>query len=213
MPPILIDLDDTLLDDRAASHIAFASFVQIHASSLNMLSGAELLFRWQTIAARHWQRFEKGEISFLEQRRLRVRDFLGTALTNDQADEAFLPYLLAYEASWQLFPDVSEFLKQTADIPKIIVSNGDREQQLRKICATGLEAHFIDLVTPQDCGYWKPHPAIFLAAASELMAKPADCLMIGDDPIRDIEPAKILNMKWFHVQRNLPQNGLLQALV
>jgi putative hydrolase of the HAD superfamily len=213
MRPILIDLDDTLLDDRAACRIAFASFMQAHAPSLNNLSDTDLLSRWKIITARHWQRFEKGELSFLEQRRLRVRDFLGTVLTDDQADEAFLPYLMAYESSWQLFPDVGEFLKLTADVPKIIVSNGDREQQLRKICATGLAAHFIDIITPEDCGYWKPNPEIFIAAARILNVKLSDCLVIGDDFFRDIVPAKRLGMKWFHVERSVPQSGLLQALV
>lgn len=212
MRPILIDLDDTLLDDRAATSAAFTAFVQAHATGFNQLSNAELLSSWRSIAARHWIRFEKGELSFLEQRRIRVCEFLGQELTDAEADNAFLPYLQAYEAAWKLFADVSEFLVKTANIPKVIVTNGDRDQQLRKVVATGLAAHFVGIVTPMDCGYWKPNPEIFIAAAHMLGAEPSSCIMIGDDPVRDIAPAKALGMKWFHVEREHTQRSLLHVL-
>jgi len=211
MRPILIDLDDTLLDDRAATRTAFTAFVQAHAAGLKHTSNAELLSSWRSIAGRHWIRFEKGELSFLEQRRIRVCEFLGKELTEAEADEAFLPYLQAYEAAWKLFADVGEFLAKTADIPKVIVTNGDRDQQRRKVIATGLAVHFVGIITPMDCGYWKPDPGIFVAAARMLGAEPSSCMMIGDDPVRDIAPAKALGMKWFHVERE--QRCLLHALV
>ena len=68
----------------------------------------------RTVFAKHWVRHERGELSFVEQRRARVREFLGIDFTDAEADQALLPYLHAYEASWQLVPGVHEFLERSA---------------------------------------------------------------------------------------------------
>lgn len=138
----------------------------------------------------------------MEQRRCRVRDFLGRQLTDEEADEAFLPYAKAYERSWKLLPAAEEFLERTRHIPKVIITNGERGQQLNKVRVTGLSEHVIGVVTPSDCGHWKPHPKIFLAALTMLGATGAECLMVGDDLVRDIEPARKLGMRCFIVEKN-----------
>lgn len=191
---LLLDLDGTLLDDRAATRAGLEAFLTFHARTDTGFSRDEQLSLWRSISARHWQCYETGEITFAEQRRRRVREFLGRPLSDEEADEAFEPYRDSYERSWRLLPGVAEFLVRTKHIPKAIVTNGDREQQLRKAKRIGLHEHVVGVVTPSDCGHWKPHPSIFLAAASMLRVSPNDCLMIGDDPIRDIEPAKALGM-------------------
>ena len=191
---ILLDLDGTLLDDRTATHSALDAFLTFHARNDTGLSRDEQLGVWRSISTRHWQRYEEGEITFAEQRRWRVREFLGSRLSDREADAAYEPHRDAYERSWRLLPGVSEFLARTHRIPKVIVTNGDREQQLRKTQRLGLHEHVVAVVTPSDCGHWKPHPSLFLAAAAILRVDPSECLMIGDDPVRDIEPAKELGM-------------------
>jgi putative hydrolase of the HAD superfamily len=198
MRGILLDLDDTLIDDRSSTRAALEAFLVAHR--FGDARREELLAKWRTIAMRHWLRYEAGEVSFLEQRRCRVRDFLGRKLSDAEADAAFLPYASAYERSWTLLPGVAEFLARTRQIPKVIVTNGDREQQLRKVRATKLSDHVIGVVTPSDCGHWKPHPNIFLAGLALLGASAAECVMVGDDEVRDIEPAKKLGMRCFIVE-------------
>lgn len=198
MRGILLDLDDTLLDDRNSTRVALEAFLVAH--QLHKAGREEQLAAWRAIATRHWLRYEVGEISFLEQRRCRVRDFLGRQLDDGEADEAFLPYATAYERSWKLLPGVAQFLERTRHIPKVIVTNGERGQQLDKVRATGLSEHVIGVVTPSDCGHWKPHPNIFLAALTMLDATAAECLMVGDDLVRDIEPARQLGMRCLIVE-------------
>jgi putative hydrolase of the HAD superfamily len=198
MRGILLDLDDTLIDDRSSTRVALKAFLVAH--QLDEASREELLVTWHTIAARHWPRYEAGEISFLEQRRCRVRDFLGRQLSDEEADQAFLPYASAYVGSWKLLPGVMEFLDRTRDIPKVIITNGDRDQQLHKVRATGLAEHVVGVVTPSDCGHWKPHPNIFRAGLTMLGVPAAECLMVGDDEVRDIEPARRLGMRCFVVE-------------
>jgi len=212
MHALLLDLDDTLLDDRSASANGFVAFLSAHRHKCAFSDDAEALQAWRDAANRHWLRYEQGEISFQEQRRCRVRDFLGEPLSDAAADASFRVYQEAYEASWRLLPDVSEFLSRTRSIPKVIITNGDRETQLRKIDATGLRPHVRGVVTPGDCGHWKPSITIFRAALELLSVRPEDCLMIGDDVRRDIEPAAALGMRSFHVQPGVPGRGLLDAI-
>ena len=194
---LLLDLDDTLLDDRGATRFALDALLAAHG-----LNGAERdthLATWRSISQRHWVRYEAGEIGYFEQRRYRIRDFLGQPLTDDQADDAVRPYVEAYQRAWRLLPGVPEFLAATRHLPKVVVTNGERGQQLRKMRATGLLEHVRGVMTPGDCGYWKPHPMIFAAALELLGHGAAECLMVGDDEARDIAPARALGMRFVHV--------------
>jgi putative hydrolase of the HAD superfamily len=201
MQPLLIDLDDTLVDDRTATARAFSAFLDAHADRVAAADPVALLARWHALAQQHWARFERGEVSFQGQRRDRVRGLLQAPLSDAEADAAFEPYWQAYESSWQLFPDVPGFLARTRGHPKVIVTNGERPQQLRKLEATGLLAHMVAVVTPTDCGHWKPHPEMFAAALRALDVPAADCLMIGDSLVNDVAPAQALGMASFHVDR------------
>jgi putative hydrolase of the HAD superfamily len=198
MRGMLLDLDDTLIDDRGATRVGLEAFLGAH--DFDQAGRDKHLVTWRAIAARHWLRYEAGEISYLEQRRCRVRDFLGRDLSDKEVDEAFLPYANAYERSWRLIPGVAAFLERTNHVPKVIVTNGERNQQLRKINATRLLEHVVGVVTPSDCGHWKPHPNIFLAGLAMLGVAAAECLMVGDDVVRDIEPARKLGMSCFTVE-------------
>jgi putative hydrolase of the HAD superfamily len=206
---LLIDLDDTLVDDRAATRVAFGAFLAHHAPGADE---AAALARWRATMWRHWRRYEANEITFAEQRRERVREFLGRALDDAEADAALLPYLHAYQRTCFVCPDVAAFLERTRAIPKVVVTNGERQQQLGKLARAGLDAHFVGVVTPMDCGVSKPHPDIFRAAVRLLGVPLADCVMVGDDLERDIAPARALGMRAFHVDHDDPAAGLLRAL-
>lgn len=198
MRGILLDLDDTLVDDRSAMRAGVEALLAAHHPG--QANREEHQAAWRASAERYWQRYEAGEISYLDQRRGRIRDFLGRSLDDAQADEALLPYVNAYESAWKLLPGVTEFLARTRHIPKVIVTNGEKAQQLRKVCATGLSEYVVGVVTPADCGQWKPHPAMFLAGLALLGVPAADCLMVGDSGEKDIEPARKLGMRAFHVE-------------
>jgi putative hydrolase of the HAD superfamily len=212
MQAILLDLDDTLMDDRGATAKGFTAFLAAHREKCAYSCDEDALTAWRNAARRHWIRYEQGELSFQEQRRWRIRDFLGEVLSDAEADAAFRIYQEVYEESWQLLPEVAEFLARTHALPKVILTNGDRETQLRKAEVTGLTAHVRGVITPADCGHWKPSIGIFQAAIDLLNVKPKECLMIGDDLRRDVEPAAALGMRSFHVQLGVPGRGLLDAI-
>jgi len=196
---LLLDLDDTLLDHRSAARQAFVAWRAALAGARSDETVEEAFGRWETITTRLWLRHRVGEISFLTLRRERLREFLGEPVPDARADELFAPYRLAYERHWALVPDGAEFLRRSAHLPRVIVTNGPREMQHRKLAALGLADQVVGVVTPEDCGHAKPRPEIFHRALSLLGLGPGDCMMIGDDRDCDIEPARALGMASFQV--------------
>lgn len=209
MRGILLDLDNTLVDDRHATAQGFRAFLAEHGPGASGDDPAAELNRWQAILDKHWERYENRGISFEDQRRCRVREYLGIALEDAAADRAFSAYQRGYESAFRRLPGVTEFLNRTVDIPKVIVTNGPREVQSKKIRATLLEPHVVGVVTPGDCGHCKPSPGIFEAALGMLQLGASECLMIGDDLVRDIEPARRLGMSGLHIR---PGGNLLEAI-
>lgn len=84
----------------------------------------------------------------------------------------------------------------------VVVSNGEKEQQLKKLKILGIESFFISHVFPSDTGIFKPDPRIFLLASQQLDVPPQNCLSIGDNLEYDIMPCKSINMKVLLIDRN-----------
>ncbi len=203
---LLLDLDGTLFDDKAAMAEATKAFFLAHEKALNGETFDVFFQRWCSIADKCWARFLSGELSFEGQRRERVREVLGQEVSDAEADEAFGPHHDAYENTWGCYADVTEFLQRTKNLRKITVTNGQRDQQRLKMKKTGLLADIPDLVTPEDAGVSKPDVGIFNYALRALGAKPEEAMMIGDDHECDIAPAKKLGMRTLWVRR--PEIGL-----
>jgi putative hydrolase of the HAD superfamily len=83
----------------------------------------------------------------------------------------------------------------------VIVTNGERPQQMQKIQACELLNHLVAVITPSDCGCWKPDRAMFDAALKILQIPAQSCMMVGDSLENDIEPARAMGMAFFHVDR------------
>ena len=195
---LLVDLDDTLLDDRGAMASAVLRFRERHALAPDE-DDASLVALWDEAGRMLWRRLSLGEVSLQEQRRIRLRQVFRLDLTDQDADDLFANYLTFYERSWALLPGADDFLAATAHLPRVIVTNGHRPQAQRKLQKCGLENRFMALVTPEDCGVRKPDPAIFTYALNLLGVRASEALMIGDNIEVDIEPALALGMKVFHV--------------
>lgn len=59
---VLLDLDDTILDFRAAEHAALRKAL----TSLSVPAGEAVLARYSVINGEHWKRLERGEITRAE---------------------------------------------------------------------------------------------------------------------------------------------------
>lgn len=207
---LLIDLDDTLIDDRGAMADAVVLFRTEHK-----LCPAEddhtISTRWDEVGRGLWQRMSLGEIGFEEQRRIRLRMTFGLHLTDRAADSLFANYLEFYESTWRLMPGAEAFLSRTAHLPRAIVTNGNSTQARRKLERLDLQVHFQFVVTPDDCGFRKPDVRIFRHALSLLGVEAKDAMMVGDNEAADIAPAAALGMKVFHVNPQIKGRSIEHA--
>lgn len=183
---VVFDLDETLLDQSSAADAAVVAW----ASELG-ITDTDVARNWSQISSRHYARYQSREITFEAQRRERVREFLGRSFTDDEASSTFRGYLARYEAGWKIFPDAIPALRRarTAGRPVVILTNGDRSQQLRKLERFALSGEIDALVCSSELPFGKPHATAFIAATRELGFSESDSLMVGDSLPNDYQGA------------------------
>lgn len=183
---ILLDLDDTLVDHSGAEATASVMFGKQYAHSIPAYVGEQFMHRWHEAAELHIASFLRGEIDFQEQRRRRLRTiFDKDEMSADEADTIFSDYLRHYEASWQIFPDVLQFLKSHVDEGLAVLSDGAQAQQEAKLMSTGIMPYFKFVVTAESTGFSKPNPAMFHLACDLGGKRPQDVCYIGDNLNKD----------------------------
>jgi len=199
---ILFDLDDTLLDDRGAQDIYLAS---LYANHRDLLERSEADFRrsWRLAIDQHFQRYVRGEITLAEQRRARVRDAFGRPdLSDRKSDEIVAEFLGGYEAAWRLHPEAVEGLDRLRGTALGVVTNGNGEQQRKKLERTGILDRFETIVVSEEFGSAKPAAAIFHHACSRLSIDPAGCTFVGDDWKLDVEGARGAGLRPIWIDRS-----------
>ncbi len=177
---IFLDLDGTLLDHDASERLAAAAFFDAYEARLSGWTSGQFVDRWQAVAQTHLNRYLAGEITFVEQRRERLRELFGGAMGDVELDGMFSVYLAHYESSWRLFPDVLDALRAFEGRPLGIISNGDALQQQNKLSAVGLADRFFPVVISGRVGAAKPSAAIFLEACRQARCAPHECVYVGD---------------------------------
>ncbi|MFC8798212.1 HAD family hydrolase [Promicromonospora sp. NPDC057138] len=182
---VLFDLDDTLVDQEGASRAALLDWVP--ELGLGLDDPDELVTAWSTIAEAAYQRYQRREITFAEQRRIRVREFLGVDATDDEAEELFSGYLTRYKRAWTAFDDAVPALRRVHDAGLVaaVLTNGDSAHQALKLERVGLAEHLDVVVASDDLPAGKPDPRAYAAACEVLGVAPGDVLMVGNDVEKD----------------------------
>ena len=83
-----------------------------------------------------------------------------------------------------------EQLKQTGLIMGIISNVLSIDQVPRDLKKYGLEKYFDPVITSAAFGKVKPHPSIFIHAASAAGVRPDECVYIGNSPLKDVKGAR-----------------------
>jgi len=202
---VLFDLDGTLLDHDSAVTAALRAWLPSYGLSQQEIEAAIPL--WFELDRRHFPAWRSGEISFFEQRRRRMRDFLpavGRTVPAGQLDGVFAEYLVYYEAGWAAFDDAAPTLRRVAAAgPRIgVLTNGDQAQQTAKLAKIGL----LDLCGPVFASSQLPAPKpdrrAYTEACRRLGVEPARTLMVGDNYELDVVAARAAGLSAIHLARS-----------
>ncbi|HEY5835307.1 HAD family hydrolase [Streptomyces sp.] len=187
---VLWDIDDTIFDYAGADRAGLRNHLRHEGLPDGYDTVGQALDRWEELTALHWARFAAGECDFPGQRRDRVRDFLGRALTDEEADAYFARHVAHYEAAWALFPDAVPVLDLLAgEYRHAVLSNSAFEHQDRKLRTLGVRDRFEALLCAVELGVSKPEAAAFHAACDVLGLAPHEVAYVGNEPDIDARGA------------------------
>jgi putative hydrolase of the HAD superfamily len=192
---LLLDMDDTLIDTKAAMVTAGA----VAVATLWPEAGDEVQhaagLRFHGDPAGFFGRFNTGEQSFAEMREARVADlvevFSFRAIDDviRRFEDAYAP---AFFANMRLFDDVLPLVTAAtaAGIPIGLLTNSASDYTQRKLEIAGLEGVFAVVATRDTLGFGKPDPRAFRHACELLGAAPNETLYVGDHVEIDAIAAK-----------------------
>ena len=190
---LFFDIDNTLLDhDTAESSAAMAIYNQ-NKQLQGFYSETEFPDIWR----------ENGSTFFPQQCQERIKAVFKDTLSKQDAEAVLNDYLAAYEENWQLYYDVLPMLEKYKDVPKGIISNGDTDQQRRKLSKTGIDNNFQTVVISGDIGILKPDPKIFLHAAEQAGMAVSQCWYIGDKIVTGAKASMDAGMTGVWLNRTL----------
>ncbi|ARX86713.1 hydrolase [Streptomyces alboflavus] len=200
---VVWDIDDTIFDYAHAD----TEGIRAHLVAEDLLAGygtaEDALALWKRTTERHWARFGAGEVDFETQRRDRVREFVGAALDDIEADAWFARYRAHYEAAWTLFPDTLPTLDALASRYRhAVLSNSAHAVQDHKLRTLGVRDRFEAVLCAADLGVSKPAAEAFHAVCAELGLAPAEIAYVGDQPEIDARGARDAGLLGIWLDRN-----------
>jgi putative hydrolase of the HAD superfamily len=205
----LFDLDGTLMDHDAARSAALQAHLGGWLPGLEADELARLEIEWQRLEAIHFDEYTRGECTFTEQRRRRMRGIRAVLEREPAADLTadawFAAYLRHYRAAWRAFDDVlpalSALEKAHPSIALGVVTNGEGEPQRAKLAAIGLGERFPVVVASGEAGVAKPEAEIFRLACERLGVQPAQAAHVGDRLDLDAEGAAAAGLRGVWLDR------------
>ncbi|VAW27989.1 hypothetical protein MNBD_BACTEROID06-65 [hydrothermal vent metagenome] len=189
---IIFDLDDTLWDFQQNSHDTLIDLFDAYRIGDQGIDIADFIEVFREINNALWDQFDEGLVTremIRKERFPKMFEKLGLNLNGVpmQMQDSFMS---TCSAKPKLVKGVKEVLEKFNSKYKFhILSNGFDEIQFIKIKASGLEPYFDKIVTSGRAGFRKPEPEIFDFTLNEIGAGKEECIMIGDNPLSDIEGA------------------------
>lgn len=185
------------MDHDAARAVGLQAHLSSWLPGLEADELARLGEEWRRLEALHYDEYTRGECTFAEQRRRRVRG-MHAVLEREPASELevdawFAAYLRHYRAAWRAFEDVLPALAALAAAhPSLalgVVTNGENEPQRAKLATIGLRERFPIVVASGEEGVAKPDAEIFVLACERLGVQREQAAHVGDRLDLDAEGA------------------------
>ncbi|HWR24762.1 MAG TPA: HAD family hydrolase [Methanosarcina sp.] len=112
----------------------------------------------------------------------------------------------------QPFPQSIELIEHCINIPKCIISNGQRVFSELELRFLGIYDYFDFVIFSSDAGYKKPDLRLFMTALKRmgLELEPKCVMSIGDSYENEIMPAKKLGIRSMHIEDAWKHFGLTE---
>ena len=111
-------------------------------------------------------------------------------------DAAIVAYLRKKEQVLRPYPGITETLATLKLTYKLaVLTDAGREQASKRLAFTGLAEYFEAVGTLHDTNIYKPGAEPFLSICQKLGVQSSECLMVGDNPGRDMKGAHAVGMK------------------
>jgi putative hydrolase of the HAD superfamily len=110
----------------------------------------------------------------------------------------------------RVFPQTIQLIEHYANVPKCIVSNGQRVFSELELRFLGLYDYFDFVIFSSDVGYQKPDLRMFTNALKKmgLEAEPRSVMSIGDSNENELEPAEKIGMHAMHIEEAWKHFGI-----
>jgi putative hydrolase of the HAD superfamily len=183
---VLLDVDDTLVDTRAAFRAAMDHVLATWLPHLDAGTAEAAVRHWALDPGGSFRAFTRGELTFDEQRRRRATDlhaaFRGPVLGTRDYRRWEAGYEQAFRAAWKALPDAVELVERLAarGVPFGALTNMTGRYQREKLDQVGLDRVPL-LVSLDDLGRGKPDPAVFRLGCARLGRSPARTAYVGDE--------------------------------
>lgn len=208
---ILVDWDDTLWDFQANAYVALQKAYDIHNLQRYFDSFNHFYALYETRNKQLWQDYSQNKITKNELQRERfiypfemvghVDSHLSETVGND-----FLELTILQN---KLLPDATPLIQYLAQkYTLVILSNGFKEVQYRKIEASGLKPYIKHIVLSEEVGAQKPDRQIFEYALKLLRLNPTQVLMIGDNLETDIKGAMNMGIDTIYLAQTLKKDAV-----
>ncbi|NLF04306.1 MAG: HAD family hydrolase [Actinomycetales bacterium] len=183
---VLFDVDDTLIDTRAAFTVAWEVAVGQFLPALGPGDVDAVVRSWRADVDGYYAAYTQGRMSYTEQRWRRVNavhaEHGGPALDEAEFHAWNTVYEEAFQGAWAAFDDALAAMDalRSAGVAVGIVTNARSDYQRAKLERAGLDVPEV-LVGVDRFGVGKPDPRIFLAGAEGLGTDPARTAYVGDE--------------------------------
>jgi putative hydrolase of the HAD superfamily len=190
---VLLDLDDTILDDSGHAARCWGEACRSHASELGGLEPTVLLDAIERVRTWYWadaERHRVGRLDLLAAYRHVVRmacDEVG--LESPVAVERIAAhYRTRRDEEIRPFPEAVETVRWLRDsgCRLALLTNGAARPQRSKIDRFGLDRLFDVILIEGELGFGKPDPRVYERALADLGVEPARAWMVGDNPEWDV---------------------------
>ncbi len=180
---IFFDLDGTILDNDFADEKGVPALYRLHQLDLTHVEEDVFYSSYKEIMEHYFSRYLANEITFEEQRRIRMIELFShyqLTINDEEAEQKFKLYLEVFEQNWQCFDDVEQCLLSLKHRELGIITNGNKHQQIQKLHRLGIQHHFKIIIASEEIGIAKPHPEIFNNACRRVDKQTDECIYVGD---------------------------------